>query len=95
MAKPQRLSDTEIASALGQLDGWSRDGDEIVRSFEFVDFIQAFGFISSVALLAEAHDHHPELWNVYNKVKLRFTTHDADGLTQRDIKIAKAINALS
>lgn len=94
MARPTRLSEEDIARRLEAAPGWRRDKDEISRAFEFKDFNQAFGFISRVALLAEAADHHPELWNVYNKVKLTFTTHDAGGLTANDFDIAEAINRL-
>ena len=93
MPRPTRLSEADIQTHLSQLDGWAREGDEIVRSFEFLDFNEAFGFICRVALLAEAHDHHPELWNVWNKVRLKFTTHDAGGLTVKDFDIAQAIDA--
>ena len=66
----------------------------IERSFKFADFSEAWGFMNRVALLAEAHDHHPEWSNVYNTVEIALTTHDADGLSMRDVEMAKAINAL-
>ncbi len=68
--------------------------DAIERSFRFRDFSAAWGFLSRVALLAEAQDHHPEWSNVYNRVVVRLTTHDAGGLSERDIRLAKAIDAL-
>ncbi|TCD06193.1 4a-hydroxytetrahydrobiopterin dehydratase [Erythrobacteraceae bacterium CFH 75059] len=72
----------------------SREGKAIERHFEFKDFSEAFGFMTRVALLAEQHDHHPEWSNVFNKVEIVLTTHDADGLSHRDVEFAKAVNAL-
>lgn len=78
------------------LDGWAftRDGDAIGRTFEFADFSQAFAFMTQVAMLAEKHDHHPEWSNVYNKVQIELTTHDARGLSLRDMQMARAIEGL-
>ena len=92
----QKLSAKEIESWLSALDGWSidRDGDAITRHFEFDDFVTAFGFMTRIAILAEKADHHPEWSNVYNKVDVTLTTHDADGLSMRDMHLAKAIDAL-
>ncbi len=75
---------------------WSvaEDRDAIRRSFRFRDFSEAFGFMARVALLAEAQDHHPEWSNVYNRVEIALTTHDADGLSERDLRLAAAIDAL-
>ncbi|MDC0887342.1 4a-hydroxytetrahydrobiopterin dehydratase [Altererythrobacter sp.] len=91
-----KLTDEERTTWLSALDGWDMAGekDAIVRSFEFKDFSEAWGFMNRVALLADAQDHHPEWFNVYNKVEITLTTHDADGLSLRDVKMAKAINAL-
>jgi 4a-hydroxytetrahydrobiopterin dehydratase len=68
--------------------------DAIQRQFRFRDFSQAWGFMARVALLAEAQDHHPEWFNVYNRVDITLTTHDAGGLSARDVKLARAIDAL-
>ncbi len=68
--------------------------DAITRTFRFKDFSEAWSFMSRVALLAEAQDHHPEWFNVYNRVEITLTTHDADGLSERDVKLASAIDAL-
>lgn len=68
--------------------------DAIARSFRFRDFSEAWGFMSRVALLAEAQDHHPEWSNVYNRVEITLTTHDAGGLSARDLRLARAIDAL-
>ena len=76
-------------------DSWTREGDAITRGFAFDDFSQAWGFMSRVALLAEAHDHHPEWRNVWNKVDIRLTTHDAGGLTGKDVDLARAIDKLT
>ena len=88
-----RLVDAEIELALAGLPGWNRDGEAIVRRYRFADFTHAFAFMARVALLAEKADHHPEWSNVYNRVEVRLTTHDAGGLTARDIALATAIDA--
>lgn len=89
-----KLTEEERTIALGDLPKWSlaRDGDAIERKFEFADFNEAFGFMARVALLADKADHHPEWSNVYNRVEITLTTHDAGGLSQRDIDMAKAID---
>ncbi len=94
MAVLRKLSTDEISAALRGLSDWSRDGDHIVREVRFGDFDQAMVFVNRVADVARAHDHHPELYNVYNRVTLRMTTHDAGGITERDIRFAVAVNAL-
>ncbi|WP_126172046.1 4a-hydroxytetrahydrobiopterin dehydratase [Altericroceibacterium xinjiangense] len=95
MPIPQ-LTPTECEEALRQLSDWTLrdDGLAIEREFRFRDFSEAFGFMTRVALLAEQHDHHPEWSNVYNRVEITLTTHDAGGLSQRDVKMAQAIDAL-
>lgn len=92
-----RLTDEERAAALADLPDWrlTENGSAISRSFKFRNFVEAFGFMSRVALLAERANHHPEWSNVYNRVEIRLTTHDADGLSARDIALAQAIGALS
>lgn len=94
MAKRDRLTDEGITSALTTLKGWTRDGESITRSFEFRDFVEAFGFLSRVAIRQEKADHHAEVWGVYNKVRLTLSTHDAGGITQKDIDLANEIDAL-
>ena len=94
MPAPARLTDDDIARALGSLDGWERDGDQLVRSFEFADFVEAFGFLARVAILQEKANHHAETWGVYNKVRLTLSTHDAEGITQKDVDLATQIDAL-
>ena len=91
-----KLTEEDREVALQALDGWelARGGEAIARSFAFADFSEAWGFMARVALLAEKQDHHPEWSNVYNRVEIALTTHDADGLSHRDVKLAKAIDAL-
>jgi 4a-hydroxytetrahydrobiopterin dehydratase len=86
------LSDDEIADRLESLEGWARDGAEIQRSLEFDGFNEAVGFINRIAEHADAADHHPEIFNVYNQVDLTLTTHDAGGLTDKDFDLAEKIN---
>ena len=88
----ERLSDDAVESALAGLEGWSRDGDRIVREFEFGDFVDALGFIAKVGVLAERRNHHPELSNVYNRVAIALSTHDAGGITDLDVALAGEIN---
>ncbi|HEX7389672.1 MAG TPA: 4a-hydroxytetrahydrobiopterin dehydratase [Acidiphilium sp.] len=92
-----RLTDTERAALVDLLPDWSfaKDRDAIERTFRFRDFSEAFGFMTRVALLAEKHDHHPEWSNVWNKVSIVLTTHDAGGLSSRDIKLAEAIDLIA
>lgn len=91
-----KLTEEERTVALADLPEWKavQQPDGIARSFKFADFVAAFGFMSRVALLAEKADHHPEWFNVYNRVDITLTTHDAGGLSRRDIDLAKAIDAL-
>jgi 4a-hydroxytetrahydrobiopterin dehydratase len=92
-----KLTEPERAAALANLPSWQLvDGkDAIHRSFRFKNFIEAWGFMNQVALLAEAQDHHPEWSNVYNRVEITLTTHDCKGLSARDVKLAQAIDALA
>lgn len=92
----EKLDDAARKAALGALSGWDHaaERDAISRHFEFADFSEAFAFMTRVALIAESMDHHPEWSNVYNKVDVTLTTHDAGGLSERDVKMAKAIEAL-
>ncbi len=91
-----KLDDAARAALLAAHPDWAmEDGrDAITRTFRFADFSQAFAFMTRVALLAEAQDHHPEWSNVYNRVTIALTTHDADGLSERDARMAAAIDAL-
>src|ERR1044072_9132174 len=93
----QRLSEEERKSALAALSGWTEVGgkDPIARTFVFKDFNEAFGFMSRAALVAEKSDHHPEWRNVYKTVEVVLATHDAGGVTRRDIDLAKARDAIA
>ena len=93
----RKLDDAGRAAALKSLPKWStvQGRDAIMRKFEFKDFNAAFGFMARVALLAEKMDHHPEWFNVYNKVDVTLSTHDAGGITDNDICMAKAMDEYS
>jgi 4a-hydroxytetrahydrobiopterin dehydratase len=84
----------QIKAALNELAEWEHEDDGIVRGFEFKDFKQAFAFMTKVADAAEEQNHHPEWTNVYNKVLVRLSTHDAGGLTERDFKLARTIDSI-
>jgi len=92
-----KLNDTELATRLHDLPAWTRvDGRHaITRTVTFTDFNAAFGFMSQVALYAEAHGHHPEWFNVYNRVEITLTTHDAAGVSEKDIAMASFIDGLA
>lgn len=93
----ERLDETARAALARDLPGWRMDEggrDAIRRSFRFRDFNEAWGFMSRVALLAEQQDHHPEWSNVWNRVEILLSTHDAGGLSARDVRLARAIDAL-
>lgn len=90
----QKLADEAVTEALAGLEGWTLEegGAAIVRRFAFKSFSEAFGFMTRTALAAEKLDHHPEWSNVYNKVDVRLTTHDAGGLTALDFELAGRMN---
>lgn len=89
------LSKANISKALESLKDWSYVDNAIEKKFQFKDFKQALGFIVQIGTLAEKANHHPELFNVYNKVTIRLSTHDAKGLTSKDIALAKAIDEIA
>ena len=91
---PEKLSPAEIEQRLQSLPDWAVDQHKLYRQFVFKDFVEAFGFISRVALLAEAMNHHPEWSNVYNRVDIHLTSHDAGGISERDFTLAGRINRL-
>lgn len=92
MARPSKIG---VQAALDQLDGWTAapGREAISKSFEFTDFPEAFAFMTRVALAAEKLDHHPEWFNVYNRVDVVLATHDADGVTELDISLARLMDA--
>ncbi len=93
----QKLSADARRTALAKLEGWSevKGRDAIERTFVFKDFNEAFGFMARVALVAEKNDHHPEGRNVYKTVEVVLSTHDAGGVTERDIVLADAMNRIA
>jgi 4a-hydroxytetrahydrobiopterin dehydratase len=92
-----RLGAEEREATLAGLPGWAwvEERDAIARSFRFADFNEAFAFMTRVALAAEQADHHPEWSNVWNRVDIRLTTHDAGGLTEKDVALAKRIDGFA
>ncbi len=92
-----RLDSAERAEQLSQIPDWQlvEGRDAITRQFRFKTFNQAFAFMTSVAMKAEKMDHHPEWFNVYNKVEVTLSTHDADGLTELDIKLARFMDSIA
>jgi 4a-hydroxytetrahydrobiopterin dehydratase len=93
----QKLTGDARKTALAKLAGWSevKDRDAITKTFTFRDFNEAFGFMTRAALIAEKLDHHPEWFNVYKTVTVTLSTHDAGGLTERDVTLAEAMNRLA
>jgi 4a-hydroxytetrahydrobiopterin dehydratase len=93
----EKLDETARAGLAAALPEWrlAEGRDAIVRSFRFRDFSEAWGFMTRIALLAEAQDHHPEWSNVWNRVEILLSTHDAGGLSERDVRLAKAIDGLA
>ncbi len=93
----RKLSEEERRSALAALSGWSvaEGRDAIRKTFRFADFNAAFGFMTRVALMAEKMDHHPEWFNVYNRVEVTLATHEAGGVTERDIRLARFIDEVA
>jgi 4a-hydroxytetrahydrobiopterin dehydratase len=92
-----KLTTSEREAALKELGEWkaARNDEAIQRSFKFKNFSEAWGFMARVALLAESQDHHPEWFNVYNKVDVTLSTHDCGGLSARDVKLAKSIDGIA
>ena len=95
-AMSDRLIGDALAAAIAGLDGWSKvDGrDAIIKSYQFADFNAAFGWMSRAALRAEKSDHHPEWFNVYNRVDVTLASHDVDGVSTRDIDLARFLDSL-
>jgi 4a-hydroxytetrahydrobiopterin dehydratase len=89
------LSSDELHAALQKLDGWSVKDGKLHRQYQFPSFVEAFGFMSSLALVSESTGHHPEWFNVYNRVTIDLITHDSGGITQKDIDLARKANQLA
>ena len=94
MSRRDRLDDTAVRNRLAELDGWDIDDGRLHRTFEFEDFVQAFGFMSSVALVAERINHHPDWSNSYKTVDIHLSSHDVGGLSARDFELAGHIDAI-
>lgn len=93
--RPDPLPADEIQARIADLDGWRLESGKLHRDFEFTNFVAAFGFMTKAALVAEKLDHHPEWSNVYNRVGVDLTTHDAGGITELDFKLASAMDSLT
>ena len=90
-----RLSQTDIDQELKNLPGWSVINEKLHKEFQFDSFNQAFGFMTRAAMEIEKMNHHPEWFNVYNKITIELTTHDAGGITKNDVNLAKILNSLA
>ncbi|MGQ0771456.1 MAG: 4a-hydroxytetrahydrobiopterin dehydratase [Nitrososphaerota archaeon] len=92
--RPEKLTDRQIQEELKNLPGWTVQNGKLHKEFAFKDFTEAFGFMTKAALHAEEMDHHPEWFNVYNKLRVDLMTHDAGGITANDVVLAKAFESL-
>ena len=90
-----KLTDAEINAQLDGISGWTVENEKLHKEFQFNSFVEAFGFMASVALIAESMNHHPEWFNVYNRVTVDLATHDAGGISALDFELAKKIDGLS
>jgi 4a-hydroxytetrahydrobiopterin dehydratase len=95
VARPQKLDDAALRGALTELPHWTLVNGKLHRELRFPDFAHAFGFMASVALVAESMNHHPEWSNVYARVTIDLVTHDAAGITRLDVEMARRIEALA
>ena len=95
MSKPVKLSERALTRKLSNLTDWKIKGGKLHREYAFADFVAAFGFMTSAALVAQAMDHHPEWLNVWNKVRIDLTTHDAGSITLLDLKLAQTLEKLA
>ena len=89
-----RLSEVEINEELKHLSGWSVENEKLHKEFQFDSFNQAFGFMTRAAMEIEKMNHHPEWFNVYNRISVELTTHDAGGITDNDVNLARILNSL-
>ena len=95
MGRPEKLSDDAVRERLDSIPGWRLEAGKLHREFKFADFNAAFGFMARAALVAEKMDHHPEWFNVYNRVTVDLTTHDASGISELDFRLAESMNRLA
>ncbi|MEM1202544.1 MAG: 4a-hydroxytetrahydrobiopterin dehydratase [Acidobacteriota bacterium] len=91
----RKLTPQEIDERLAALDGWSLESGKLHKKLQFADFVEAFGFMTRAALVAEAQQHHPEWFNVYNRVTIELTTHDVGGISDKDFAFAAKVDALT
>lgn len=94
MATP-KLTQSELDAALATLSGWTIDSGKLYKEFRFADFVHAFGFMTTAALRIEAMNHHPEWFNVYHTVKVHLTTHDAGGISAKDVQLARILDEVA
>lgn len=95
MSKTVKLNDSDLVKELANLPGWRVKDGKLHREYAFTDFVAAFGFMSTAALVAQSMDHHPEWFNVWNKVRIDLMTHDAGGITTADVKLAHSMEELA
>lgn len=95
MATIKKLNDSEVQQELQKLSGWTLLNGKLHKTFQFASFVEAFGFMAKVALAAEAMNHHPEWFNVYNRVVIDLTTHDAGGISARDFELGAKIEVFA
>lgn len=93
--RPEKLSDEQIKEELRNLPGWLLQNGKLHKEYVFKDFVEAFAFMTKAALHAETMNHHPEWFNVYNKLRVDLMTHDVGGITSNDIALAKAFDSLN
>ena len=91
----EKATDIQIQEFVAEYGSWSVENNKLHREYVFADFIQAFGFMTAVAQIAESADHHPEWFNVYRKVVVDLTTHEADGITERDFNLARRMEEIA
>lgn len=92
---PEKLTETEIENELHRLDGWSVQAGKLHREYRFADFVHAFGFMATCATAIEARNHHPEWFNVWNRVTVDLTTHDAGGISRKDFELAHVMEGIA
>ena len=93
MSEIKKMSEAEVRERLPSVPGWRLDDGKLYREFKFANFAAAFAFMTRVAAVAEEQDHHPEWFNVYDVVRVHLSTHDAGGISEKDFKLAAAMNA--
>ncbi len=91
----KKLDDAELREALTELPGWVLKANKLHREYQFADFVHAFGFMATSAIAIEKMNHHPEWFNVYNRVTVDLTTHDAGGISAKDVKLARLLDSIA